>query len=120
MAKRILIIDDEPTIVMFLSELLADKGYVVLTAYTGDEGLGLLERESPFHLIITDLMLPGTSGQEVVRRVRENPRYDRVPIIIITGSINIHSYPEKGSYQALAYKPFEIEEFLTLVEKFIL
>ena len=120
MSKKILIIDDESTIVMFLSELLSDMGHITLKAHCGEDGLRLLESEAPVNLIITDLKLPGVSGQEVIRKVRENRLYDDAPIIIITGSLyNEANFESKGSYQALVHKPFEIEDFLTLVTKLI-
>ena len=59
MNKKILVIDDEPTIVFFLSELLSDMGYITLGAHSGEEGLRLLDNEAPVNLIITDLKLPG-------------------------------------------------------------
>ena len=120
MSKKILIIDDEPTIVMFLSELLSDMGHITLKAHCGEDGLRLLDSEAPVDLIITDLKLPGVSGQEVIRKVRENRMYDDVSIIIITGSLfNEANCPGEYSYQALVNKPFEIEDFLTLVTKLI-
>lgn len=120
MNKKILIIDDEPAIVFFLSELLSNMGHIALKVNSGEEGLRLLDSEAPVNLIITDLKLPGVSGQEVIRKVRENHLYDDVPIIIITGSpFREANFPGKDSYQALVNKPFEIEDFLKLVTKLI-
>ncbi len=120
MNKKILIIDDEPAIVMCLSELLSDMDHIVLKAHSGEEGLRLLDREAPPDLVITDLKLPGVSGQEVIRKIRQDPVFDKVPIIIMSGSVFQEVYyPNKSSYQALVAKPFDIEEFLELVTKLI-
>lgn len=120
MSKTILVIDDEPNIVMFLGELFSDMGHTVLKAYSGEEGLRLLDSETPVNLIITDLKMPGISGQEVIHKVRENRLYGDVPIIIITGSVfSEDDILDKSSYQAFVNKPFEIEEFLDIVTRLI-
>lgn len=109
MAKKILIIDDEPTIVMILDELLSEQGYDILKAYSGEEGLRLFNSKTPPDLVITDLKMPGISGKAVIQAIRENPK--EIPIIIVTGCVMNGDFPEEGSYQAIFYKPFDIEKF---------
>lgn len=118
--KKIMIIDDEPTIAMILSEFLSDHGYDTLTAYSGDEGLELLNRKGPLDLILVDLKMPGTSGKKVVQAIREKPLYKSTPIMVVTGSVkNKTDFPPKDSYQAFVSKPFDLGEILEKVEELI-
>ncbi len=120
MAKTILIIDDEPTIVFFLGELLSDQGYDTLQAHSGEEGLRLLDSKALPDMIIVDLKMPGVNGKEVIQQIRQNPIFNEVPVMIVTGSVkNDYDYPGEDSYQALVTKPFNLEEVLAKVAELI-
>lgn len=80
MTKKILLVDDEKTLVKALTFNLEKEGYQVIPAYDGEEALKIIETENP-DLVILDLMLPGVDGFEVCRRVRKNLD---VPIIMLT------------------------------------
>ncbi|RQD73933.1 MAG: DNA-binding response regulator [Candidatus Syntrophonatronum acetioxidans] len=80
MKRKILLVDDEKTLVKALTFNLEKEGYQVIPAYDGEEALKKMEGENP-DLLILDLMLPGLDGFEVCRRVRKN--YD-IPIIMLT------------------------------------
>ena len=67
---RVLVVDDEPAFVEMLTDFLAGKGYEVITASSGDEGLSKVKEERP-HLILLDVSMPKMSGLEVLQRVRE-------------------------------------------------
>ena len=79
--KRVLIIEDDESMVFGLTGALEGEGYDVLSARTGPEGLQLAFEEAP-DLILLDLMLPGMSGLEICKRIRY--RAVRCPIIILT------------------------------------
>lgn len=81
MAKRILIIDDEPMIVESISYYLKLEGYEVITAGDGETGLNLAKTET-IDLILLDLVLPGIGGMAICRVLRQ---FSDVPIIILTG-----------------------------------
>lgn len=81
--KKILVVDDEPTIVDVVKSYLLKSGYEVSEAFTGREALDSFEKENPA-LIILDLMLPDISGEEVCRRLRKR---SRVPIIMLTAKV---------------------------------
>ncbi|MBS4030457.1 MAG: response regulator transcription factor [Clostridiales bacterium] len=78
--SRVLIVDDEKTIVKGLKFSLEREGYEVSTAYDGEEALKIFNEEKP-DLIVLDLMLPGVDGFEVCRRIRKG---SEVPIIMLT------------------------------------
>lgn len=84
MSKRILVVDDEPSIVELIRVNLEDAGYEVMVALDGDEALSIF-REQRFDLVVLDLMLPGKDGLEVCRQIR---RESLVPIIMLTAKAN--------------------------------
>ena len=80
---RILVVDDLPQNVKLLADLLGAKGFAVITASSGPEGLLKLEAESP-DLVLLDVMMPGMSGYEVCRKIRENPANGILPVVMVT------------------------------------
>lgn len=77
---RILVADDEREIVELMTLYLEKEGYEVMPAYDGKEALGLLKSES-FHLAILDIMMPGLSGFQVIKSIREEKN---LPVIILS------------------------------------
>jgi len=83
MPPKILIVDDTPHNVKMLVDLLSAKGYATVTAASGQEGLELVEAERP-DLVLLDVMMPGVDGYEVCRRIRANPNYGILPVVMVT------------------------------------
>lgn len=81
--KRILLVDDEPDILEFLSYTLRREGFEVETATNGNEGLRKTHEFKP-HLILLDVMMPGMDGIEVCEKIRSEPDLDRVIICFLT------------------------------------
>jgi len=79
---RILVVDDEPDSVELLKEFLSTKGYEVITASSGEAALRKAKEERP-HLILLDVRMPGMSGLDVLRQIRESDK--EVGIIMVTG-----------------------------------
>ena len=82
--KKIIIIDDEPDIVTFLTVLLQDNGYETISAGNGREGLETIRAERP-DLVLLDITMPEKSGVRCYREMRENPDLKPIPIVIVTG-----------------------------------
>ena len=80
---RILVVDDTPSNVKLLADILQAKGYAVLTATNGAEALARTERETP-DLLLLDVMMPGMSGYDVCRKIRANPATAVLPVIMVT------------------------------------
>ncbi|WP_299029858.1 response regulator transcription factor [uncultured Thermanaerothrix sp.] len=80
MKPKLLVVDDDPTLLRFLRDYLQDEGYTVLTATGGAEALRVAYREHP-HLVLLDVMMPGMDGWQVTARLRE---LSDVPIILLT------------------------------------
>jgi adenylate cyclase len=82
-AARLLVVDDTPVNLKLLADLLVAKGYAVELATSGPEALKRLEGE-PVDLVLLDVMMPGMSGYEVCRKIRENPTTAMLPVVMVT------------------------------------
>jgi len=83
MARRILVVDDEPNIVVPLQFLMEQNGYEVETAATGEEAVEAVTRFRP-DLVLLDIMLPGMDGFEACQRIREIPEGRQVKVVFLT------------------------------------
>jgi adenylate cyclase len=80
---KILVVDDTPQNVKLLADLLTVKGYAVLTAANGEEALAKIAGEQP-DLVLLDIMMPGLSGYDVCRRIRDNRLTALLPVVLVT------------------------------------
>ncbi len=80
---RILVVDDTPSNVKLLADVLGARGYAVLTAASGAAALETIKREPP-DLVLLDVMMPGMSGYEVCRTLREDPATAMLPVVMVT------------------------------------
>ncbi len=108
MAKRILIVDDEPDLMETLSFRLEANKYEVIKAYDGQEGLDKARKDNP-DLIILDLMLPKLDGYKVCRMLKFDDKYKKIPIILFTARAQESDKKTGEEVGADAYvtKPFE-------------
>ena len=83
MAKKILIVEDDPAVLRAISYMLEKEGYNVLTATDGLTGLTKAKGENP-DLLILDVMLPGIDGFEICHRLRVEPQTARLPILMLS------------------------------------
>ena len=81
MADTVLVIEDNPDVLEAVSRLLNSDGYATLTATDGRKGMEIAQKERPA-LILTDLMLPQMNGYEVCTMLKQDIRYQRIPVII--------------------------------------
>lgn len=84
--NKILLVDDEPIIVMLFKTILESKGYAVSVALTGEEGLKMAKEINP-GLIILDYHLPGLNGKEVYYKLKQNPKTKKIPIVFCTANL---------------------------------
>ena len=81
--KKVLIVDDSKTELMFLTELLQKNGFQVRTAETADEAFKRLAEDKP-ELILMDVVMPGQNGFQLTRSINRTPEYTDIPIILCT------------------------------------
>jgi len=106
---RILVVDDEPTILAFLKKVLGGEGYDVDTASSGEEALGMIKNER-YHLILCDIKLPGLSGIEIYEQIGKVAPSLQKRIMFITGDV-ISTGTEaflKKTKSPYVTKPFDI------------
>jgi len=114
--KRILVVDDEPSMRMALSESLESCGYAVDTACDGLEALHKFDKY-PWDLVITDVRMPKVSGIEVLRQIRSKSPYTPVILITAYGTVNTAVEAMKEGATDFIMKPFSLDELETAVKK---
>ena len=120
MAKKILVVDDEPDLLKVVTFRLKKSGYDIIEASDGQKAMDLIQEHRP-HLILLDLRLPVMDGREVCRRVKADDRLKHIPIVLLTasaGGVNLEMSKELKAEDFLV-KPFEPEELLATVKKYI-
>ena len=116
MKGRILIVEDEKTALQALSLLLADEGYEILKAQTGEEGLRLAVREDP-DLVLLDIRLPDVDGLRILQRLRADQ--SDVAVIVMTAETTSSNAIRATQYGAFDYvsKPINDEHLILLIER---
>ena len=114
MAKKILIIDDDPVIVKYLTTLFEDNGYEAVSANDGSKGFELLETENP-DLITLDLQMPDEWGPRFYRKLSKS-KFKDTPIIVVSGMSGQHAVRKAVAYVS---KPFDPDKLIGLVRKTI-
>jgi len=113
---KILVVEDEPALRALYQEYLGDGGHDVLTAANGAEGLGVVAREQP-DLIVLDLMMPVMDGYEFLHHLRKMPGRERTPAVVVS-AVATGGYSRKLGATTFVSKPFDVDELLSVVEKF--
>ena len=118
MARRILIVDDEPAILRMVEALLARKGYEVTVAQDGEEGLEVARSTRP-DLVITDVLMPQMDGWALVRQLRAHGELALTPVIFLTALNTARDRVLGFRLGADDYlpKPFHLEELAVRVER---
>ncbi len=120
MPKTVLIVDDEPNIVVPIEFLMEQNGYSVLVAGSGEEALEIIAKYEP-DLVLLDIMLPGVDGYEVCEIVRLNPEWQEMKIIFLTAKGRDVDMAKGMVLGADAYiiKPFSNVDILENVRKLL-
>ncbi len=115
---KILVVDDSPTLSLFMTRALEKAGYQVITASNGNEGLQKTLRERP-HCVIVDVVLPGMSGFGLCRQIRALDPRRRVPIIMISTKNTPldHSWGLRQGADRYLPKPFSDETLLQTIKE---
>ncbi len=126
--KKILVVDDEPSMVAAVEAVLKGESYNVITACNGEEGLRKVMEEKP-DLIILDVIMPGKHGFQICRELKADPKYEsfsKIPVLMLTvypdDREEMHLSMHEGmTMEAEDYiqKPFDPDELLDRVERLI-
>ena len=112
--KPILVIDDEVSILMLLQRILSRNGYAVDTAVNGEEGIWKITNNE-YSLILTDIKMPGISGDQVLDHLR-NKIKKSTPIVGMSGTPWLL---DQIGFDAVLQKPYYMKELLDLINQFI-
>lgn len=120
MSAKLLLVDDEPGLREAVQAYLADSGFTVVVATNGQEGWEKLQQEDP-DLVITDIMMPEIDGYQLLKQMREDPRFRALPVVFLTArgmtSDRIQGY--QARCDAYISKPFDPDELVAVVENLL-
>ncbi len=129
MGKKVLSVDDDPDIRLFVTTVLEEYGYTPLTASNGEEGLEIIKKERP-DLVTLDVLMPRQSGIKMYRELRTDDSLKNIPVIILSGiarrtflrsqealtEFGSENVPEPEAYME---KPVEPEDLAKMIKKVI-
>ncbi|NJR51795.1 MAG: response regulator transcription factor [Leptolyngbyaceae cyanobacterium CSU_1_3] len=115
--RRLLLIDDDPNLILLVKDYLEFRGYEVITAENGREALEVLEQEVP-DMIICDVMMPEMDGYSLVSAIRSDPKTSWIPVLFLSAKGQSQDRVKGLNIGADVYmvKPFEPEELVAQVE----
>lgn len=116
--RKILVVDDEPSIVEILTLRLSAAGFEVCSARNGDEAVAKAKSEKPL-LIIMDVMMPVTSGFEAMQTLRDNPETRNIPAIILSAKAGMKDFFTDISGVEFMQKPFDFNLLIRRVEALV-
>ena len=119
--KAVLVVDDDVRNIFALSSVLERRGMKVLTASTGSEAIELLERTDDLSIVLMDIMMPEMDGYQTMRRIRENPALQRLPIVALTAKAmkgDREKCFEAGASDYLA-KPVNTDQLLSALRMWL-
>jgi len=120
MSKRLLVVDDEPNLLVAVAACLRGEGYEVTTARGGREALVRLAETMP-DLIVSDIRMPGMDGYTLARQIRANARTALVPIVFLTAKDETADRIEgfRNGVDAYLTKPFEPDELVAVIKSIL-
>ncbi len=120
MGKRVLLIEDEPNIIEAISFILSRDGWNVSTHSNGHDAVDVVLGEPP-DLLILDVMLPGKSGYDILRELREDEKTLGLPVLMLTarGQSRDREMAERAGASRFMTKPFSNAEVLEVVRELV-
>ncbi len=124
MAHRILMIDDDREMVTLGKLILERENFEVLSAYSGAEGLQILEKEdSKIDLVLLDIMMLGMDGWQVLKSIKTNEKYASIPVIMLTARHYLEDESETANYSEMfdgyVVKPFVVRDLMGKINELI-
>ena len=117
-AKKILVVDDDEGILEGFQALLENEKYIVITASSGQSFKTLIKSDQP-DLILLDVLLSGEDGRDICRELKSNEATKTIPIIMISAHPKAEKTTKEAGADAYLAKPFEMDDLLTLIRKYI-
>lgn len=121
MAWRVLVADDDPEICIMIKTILAKGSYDVTLCHDAESALVHIQRDEPFDMLISDFMLPGISGIDLINQVRQNGPTAHLPIVMISGHNNyaMGERAREAGANAFLNKPFTLMQLRSTVSQLL-
>jgi CheY-like chemotaxis protein len=127
--KRILVLDDEPDVVTYLTTLLRDNGYHTLSAPNGREGMKLIRTDKP-DLVTLDISMPESSGTTLYKELKTDPGLASIPVVIVTAVTGHDGNPygfkdvmcdrqQVPAPEGFVPKPIDKDEFVRIIDRIL-
>lgn len=119
--KKILIVDDEFFVRKIFGELFKKRGFDVILATNGDEGLDMIRNNKP-DLVVLDILMPGKDGLEVLRQLKKEKIIEKLPVIVLSafsGPQYVDTALELGAKAYLGKADYQIDEILSKVDELL-
>jgi len=119
--KTILVVEDFVAVQRFLRETLESKGYRTMGATNGDRAYDLLVNHSHPNLVLTDYHMPESTGCDLLRKMKQNPELEKIPVILITAESDpeIIKDFENAGFAAWIKKPYRADVLIKEIERSI-
>jgi excisionase family DNA binding protein len=115
---RVLVVDDDPSVREYVRASLELEGYLVSDADNADEGMRVVEEESP-DLILLDVMMPDVDGWELLRRIHERHGVGSIPVLMFSGTVNAADEAHSRGAQGFVRKPFDPDELVAHAKQMV-
>jgi len=121
MTWRVLVADDDPEICMLIKAILARGPYDVTLCEDAESALVHIQRDDPYDILISDFMLPGISGIELIAQVRQNRPTSQLPVLMISGHNNyaMDARAKAAGANAFLNKPFTLAQLRSTVHQLL-
>ncbi len=117
--KKILFVEDEPTLQKAVGEILTQEDFKVLSALDGEKGLESIKKEAP-DLVLLDLILPKKDGFEVLKEMKEDEKLKDIPVIVLTnleGTGDVEKALSLGATTYLVKANYELEDVVKMIKQ---
>ena len=114
----ILVVDDDGPILNLMRNLLKEFGFQAVTAGTGREAIDVARQQRPA-LVLLDKNMPGMTGDQVIRRLRVEPGFDKLPILILSGERLTHADLTELGADGAVQKPFDVMLLIDQIRKYV-
>lgn len=121
MAWRVLVADDDPEICTLIKTILNKGPFETVACNDAESALVHIQRDAPYDILISDFMLPGISGIDLIEQVRQTPATARMPIVMISGHNNyaMDARAKAAGANAFLNKPFTLSQLRTTVQQLL-
>ena len=119
--KTILVVEDFVAVQRFLRETLESKGYRTMGAINGERAYEMLLNHSHPNLVLTDYNMPDGTGYDLIRKMKQNPELEKIPVILLTAESNPEKVKEleNAGFAAWIKKPYRVDVLIKEIERSI-